>query len=154
MAGKHLQGGLDVEAARDVQQTLRDLVFPDPSQLVVFKFSSLLSQRSIQELLKGFVQCDEDQVSFQCLDECSFMYTRVIHRFSFICKESLGMRLLQITAIFMVYRPSFLYVYLSIYHPIYLCTYWYLFCTCLLSVTGVLVGGQHAEDLSTGGEPP
>ena len=75
---------LDVEAAKDVQQTLHDLVFPDPSQLVVFKSSSLLSQRSIQKLLKGFVQCDKDQVSFQCLEECSFMYMRVIPRLSLI----------------------------------------------------------------------
>ena len=49
---------------RDAQHTLHDLVFPNTSQLVVCKLSSLLSQSDVQEMLKGFVYSDIAQVNF------------------------------------------------------------------------------------------
>ena len=52
-----------MQPAGDTQKTLHDLVLPNPSQLVVCKLSSLLSQSSIQELLKGFVRSNTAQVS-------------------------------------------------------------------------------------------
>ena len=48
----------------DVHQTLCNLVFPEPSQLVVCKFSSLLSQSSVQKVLRGFVRSDTAKVIF------------------------------------------------------------------------------------------
>ena len=56
---------LDAQAASISQQILCDLVFKDPSQLVVCTLSSLVSQSSMQEMLKEFVQSDKAQVSFQ-----------------------------------------------------------------------------------------
>ena len=57
---------LDPQAASISQYTyLHDLVFPDPSQLVVYTLSSLVSQSSMQEMLKKFVLSDKAQVSFQ-----------------------------------------------------------------------------------------
>ena len=51
------------------QQTLSDLVFPEPSKLVVCTLSSLLSQSTVQEMLKGFVLSDMAQVSFQAWND-------------------------------------------------------------------------------------
>ena len=56
---------LDAQAASLSQQTLRDLVFKDPSKLVVCTLSSLMSQSSMQEMLKEFVLSVKAQVSFQ-----------------------------------------------------------------------------------------
>ena len=51
------------QTARAAQQTLCELVFPDPSQLMVCKLSSLLSQNCMQELLKEFVQSGTAKVN-------------------------------------------------------------------------------------------
>ena len=56
---------LDTQAARISQKTLCNLVFPDPSKVVVCTLSSHVSQSSMQEMLKEFVQSDKAQVSFQ-----------------------------------------------------------------------------------------
>ena len=55
---------VELKIAAFAHQTLHDLVFPNPSQLVVCKLSSFLSQSSIQELLKRFLQFDTAQVRF------------------------------------------------------------------------------------------
>ena len=54
----------DAQTGNISQHTHLDLVFPDPSQLVVYTLSSLVSQSSMQEMLKEFVQSDKTQVSF------------------------------------------------------------------------------------------
>ena len=64
---------LDAQAASLSQQTLRDLVFKDPSKLVVCTLSSLLSQSSVQEMLKDFVESDKAKVSFQAWNDDSRM---------------------------------------------------------------------------------
>ena len=63
LPAQHPSSVFETQAAGDTQKTLHDLVFPNPSQLVVCKLSSLLSQSSIQELLKGFVRSNTAQVS-------------------------------------------------------------------------------------------
>jgi len=55
---------IDEPVTSVTQQTLSDLVFSDPSQLVVRKISSFLSQSSMQDMLKDFVLSDKAQVSF------------------------------------------------------------------------------------------
>ena len=54
----------DSQATEIAQQTVCDLVFKDPSKVVVCKLSSFLSQSSMQEILKEFVRSDIAQVSF------------------------------------------------------------------------------------------
>ena len=54
----------EAQVAEIGHQTLCDLVSPDPSQLVLCKLSSLLSQSSVQQMLRGFVQSDTAMVSF------------------------------------------------------------------------------------------
>ena len=56
---------LDAQAASLSQHILCDLVFPDPSQLVVCTLPCLLSQSRMQEMFKEFVLSDIAQVSFQ-----------------------------------------------------------------------------------------
>lgn len=55
---------IDEQASEVAQKTLRDLVFPNPSGLVMCKLSSLLSQSSLKEILSGFVQSKTAQVSY------------------------------------------------------------------------------------------
>ena len=71
---------LDAQAASTFQCTLCDLVFPDPSKLVVCTLSSLLSQSSMQEMLKTFVLSDKAQVSFQAWKtlKCSLLYNTLL----------------------------------------------------------------------------
>ena len=54
---------LNVHTTEDVHHILCDLVFPNPSQLVVCKLSSVFTQSSIQELLNTFVHSNTAQVS-------------------------------------------------------------------------------------------
>lgn len=64
-----------VQVTEDAKQTLHDLVFPSLTQLVVCKLSSLLSQSSVQELLREFVQSDITQVSSNVPSCVSFLCT-------------------------------------------------------------------------------
>ena len=66
----------DAQTFSDAQQTLHNQVFSNPSQLVVCKLSSHISQNSIQELLRQFVKSANDQVSINawengCMCICS-----------------------------------------------------------------------------------
>ena len=61
---QYLSSISDAQAAEFAQQTLCNLVYPDPSRLVVCKLSSLLSQSGMQEMLKEFVLSDMAQVRF------------------------------------------------------------------------------------------
>ena len=64
LPAQHPSSVFQAQANRDVHQTLCNLVFPEPSQLVVCKFSSLLSQSSVQKVLRGFVRSDTAKVIF------------------------------------------------------------------------------------------
>ena len=64
-----------VQVTEDAKQTLHDLVFPSLTQLVVCKLSTLLSQSSVQELLREFVQSDITQVSSKAPSYISFLCT-------------------------------------------------------------------------------
>ena len=55
---------IDTQTNKAAEQTLCDMVIPKPSQLVMCKLSSLLSQSSLKEMLSGFVQSKTAQVSF------------------------------------------------------------------------------------------
>ena len=90
----------------DVHQTLCNLVFPEPSQLVVCKLSSLLSQSSVQEVLKGFVRSSTAKVIF--------------------CFGYAFMPLLVHGITFFTYVSRYVSVYLSIYLSIYLSVCIYL----------------------------
>ena len=65
----------DAQASGDAQQTLHNLVFSNPSQLVVCKLSSHQSQNSIQGLLREFVQSAKDQVSINAWKNWLSIYT-------------------------------------------------------------------------------
>ena len=60
-------------------QTASTLVFPDPSQLVVYTLSSLESQSSIQEMLKEFVLSDKAEVSFQAWKHDTILILYMYH---------------------------------------------------------------------------
>ena len=91
----------------DVHQTLCNLVFPEPSQLVVCKLSGLLSQSSVQEVLRGFVRSNTAKVIF--------------------CFGYAFMPLLVHGITFFTYVSRYVSVYLSIYLSIYLSVCLYLF---------------------------
>ena len=63
LPAQHPSSVFETQPAWYAQMALHDLIFPNPSQLVVCKLSSLLSQSSVQELLKGFVCSNTAQVS-------------------------------------------------------------------------------------------
>ena len=63
LPAKYPSSIFEAQVAGNAQQTLHDLVFANPSQLVVCKLSNILTQSSVQQMLKGFVQSDTDQVS-------------------------------------------------------------------------------------------
>ena len=72
LPAQHPNSVFEAQTSKDSWQTLHDLVFPNPSKLVVCKLSSLLSQSSVQELLREFVQTNTNQVSFSAWNNVAY----------------------------------------------------------------------------------
>ena len=75
LPSQYLSSIFDLQAAEIAQQTVCDLVFKDPSKVVLCKLSSFLSQSSMQDILKEFLRSDIAQVSFHAYNEHDFLYT-------------------------------------------------------------------------------
>ena len=72
LPSQYLSSIFDSQAA---QQIVCDLVFKDPSKVVLCKLSSFLSQSSMQEILKEFLRSDIAQVSSHAYNERGFLCT-------------------------------------------------------------------------------
>ena len=104
----------EAQATGDVHQTLCNLVFPEPSRLVVCKLSSLLSQSSVQEMLRGFVRSDTAQVSFLWIC-CTYSYVVYSSMHVGVCAHLSIYESIYLSTCLSVCQSICLSTYLSIY---------------------------------------